>query len=964
MYYSNILLSYLKSKGFRIGHLNVQGLGNKFDEIKLLLNSNHTQIQILGLSETKLNNIHPSTFFEVNCYQKPFRRDRQENNGGGLLIYVKNEVNCKRREDLESEQLECIWLEVNPVKSKSFLVGHVYRPPNSGIAWNELFEECLENVLQEEKEMYILGDINRDLLNNQTRKAWSDYMEPFGLTQLVSEATRVTPSSSTLIDHIYSNCPENVTSINVPKIGLSDHFPVFFTRKLHGQPTKRTHYTITYRSFKNFDENKFYADLQAVPWDLIHLFDDTDDVLEAWNDLFLQVVDDNIPLKEHRVKHKNQPQWLTPDILDAIKCRDRHKALGNDAQYKLWRNKVLSLIRKAKKEKYETYIDTNRGKPGSIFKLFQEVGAGKGNKKQSSISSIKVNEDTTSEDPAEIAETFNDFFVNVASRIKEPISNSTHDELKEFCQNKLAEGTRFEIPCLDVTNVRKYLSNIDVTKATGTDNIRPRLLKLAAPYIATEITYICNKSISSSSFPTKWKEAKVSPLHKQGPSDDINNYRPISILPILSKILERHVSDCLLHYLNENDLLHVTQSGFRAQHSCETALTHMIDSWLEALDHGQMVGVVLVDFKKAFDLVDHKILLRKLKLYGIDNVTLQWFTSYLTERQQHVSVNNSKSSFKPVSCGVPQGSILGPLLFLLFINDLPLYTCNVFTDLYADDTTLYFVHPSQDVIEQNLQTALNELQIWCKNNGMVLNSAKTKVMFVTTNQRRQRLVNDNLELFYNDNALHTITNDKILGVFVDNNLTWSEHVKHISKKIASNIWLLSKIKGFLSKDHRVQYYKSYIQPHIDFCNVVWGSTSDANKLKIFRLQKRACRVILNYEVEDSEEAMKSLNIQSIYDRLILRKAKFMFKVFHEKAPKYITDNFTLRSNVNTSFVLRSASAQCFVPPKPSTEAFKQSMRYSGCIVWNSLPEGVKTANTLGSFHNRCLNWLQELNQVS
>ena len=324
-----------------------------------------------------------------------------------------------------------------------------------------------------------------------------------------------------------------------------------------------------------------------------------------------------------------------------------------------------------------------------------------------------------------------------------------------------------------------------------------------------------------------------------------------------------------------------------------------------------------------------------------------------------MTVNNSKSS-----CGVPQGSILGPLLFLLFINDLPLYTCNVFTDLYADDTTLYFVHPSQDVIEQNLQTALNELQIWCKNNGMVLNSAKTKVMFVTTNQKRQRLVNDNLELFYNDDALHTITNDKILGVFVDNNLTWSKHVKHISKKIASNIWLLSKIKAFLSKDHRVQYYKSYIQPHIDFCNVVWGSTSDANKLKIFRLQKRACRVILDYEVEDSEEAMKSLNIQSIYDRLILRKAKFMFKVFHEKAPKYITDNFTLRSNVNTSFVLRSASAQCFVPPKPSTEAFKQSMRYSGCIVWNSLPEGVKTANTLGSFHNRCLNWLQELNQVS
>ena len=217
----------------------------------------------------------------------------------------------------------------------------------------------------------------------------------------------------------------------------------------------------------------------------------------------------------------------------------------------------------------------------------------------------------------------------------------------------------------------------------------------------------------------------------------------------------------------------------------------------------------------------------------------------------------------------------------------------------------------------------------------------------------------NLNFFYNNEELQAINNDKILGVFVDNNLTWSGHVKHVTKKITSNIWLLSKIKAFLSKEHRVQFYKSYIQPHIDFCNIVWGSTSEANKMMIYRLQKRACRVILDYNVDDSTEAMKSLNIHSIYDRVFLRKAKFMFKVFHEKAPVYITENFKLRSNVNTSIVLRSATAQCYVPPKPSTEAFKQSMRYSGCMVWNCLPETIKKADTLGSFHNRCVKWLLE-----
>lgn len=605
-----------------------------------------------------------------------------------------------------------------------------------------------------------------------------------------------------------------------------------------------------------------------------------------------------------------------------------------------------------------TYIENNKNNPGSIYKLFQEVGAGKGCRKQSNITAV-INDGSSIEDPTEIANTFNNFFVNVASKIKEPVTNCNHDRLKEFCQSKLPENNKFNISNIEKEKVLKYLSNVDVSKATGTDNIGPRLLKLAAPYIADDITFICNHSINNSTFPTKWKEAKVSPLYKNGPHDDINNYRPISILPILSKVLEKHVHDCLSSYLHEHNLLHKTQSGFRSQHSCESALVHMIDSWLDAMDNGKMVGVVLVDFKKAFDLVDHQILLSKLELYGIDNQTLIWFNTYLTHRQQQVSVNNSRSDFEPVTCGVPQGSILGPLLFLLFINDLPLYTANVSTDMYADDTTLYDIQNSQETIEQNLQLALNQLRIWCKNNGMLLNSAKTKVMLVTTNQKRQRLNNANLKLHYMDESLHMVSSEKILGVFVDNNLMWSDHVKHITKKISSNIWLLSKIKHFLSQAHRIQFYKSYVQPHIDFCNIVWGNTSESNKLKIFRLQKHACRVILDYNVEDSHEAMNSLKMLSLYDRLFLRKAKFMFKVYNDITPTYISENFTLRNEVNTSVTLRSSASGCFVLPQPRKECYKHSMRYSGCLTWNSLPIEVKCAQTLETFHSRCLKWLTQ-----
>ena len=255
--------------------------------------------------------------------------------------------------------------------------------------------------------------------------------------------------------------------------------------------------------------------------------------------------------------------------------------------------------------------------------------------------------------------------------------------------------------------------------------------------------------------------------------------------------------------------------------------------------------------------------------------------------------------------------------------------------------------------------ALNNLHVWCKSNGMVLNSAKTKVMLVTTNQRRKRLDHDSLDLKFNNDDLNVISNDKILGVFVDHNLTWSEHIKHLTKKIASSTWLLSKIKRFLSREHRVQFYKSYIQPHVDFCNIVWGSSSESNKSRILKLQKRVCRVILDYNVDDCDEAMKSLKIMSIYDRLYLRKAKFMFKVYNNEAPRYISENFTLRDNINTSINLRSTSSGCFIPPKPRTEFFKHSMRYSGCLIWNSLPDEVKSAQTIATFHNRCLQWLIE-----
>ena len=798
------------------------------------------------------------------------------------------------------------------------------------------------------------------LLNPQVKTQWLGYMNSHGMAQHVNEATRVVPQvSSTLIDHVYSNFSENIQYIDIPKIGLSDHYPVFFTRKVNARILKATHHTIKYRSFKNFDEEKFKEDLRTIPWDIIKVFDTADDALDTWYSLFSEVIDKHIPLKQHRVKKITQPSWLTSEIIDAIKTRDHLKALGNNIEFKIWRNKVVKLIKESKKLNYEKIIDEGKNQPATVWKMFNELGAGKRKSNSAnSINSLKVGNSET-DDVAEIANAFNDFFINIADNIKEPTEPSSHEKLQDYCKEKIPENVVFDVPMLTEDKVLKYLKNLDVRKSTGTDDLGPRLLRMSSPIIAESLTYICNLSIKTGSFPERWKEAKVKPLHKGGPSNDPNNFRPISILPVLSKLFEKHVHDGLINFLESYKLLHDTQSGFRRNHSCETALIHMVEKWLKALDKGELVGVIFVDFRKAFDLVDHSILLKKLEIYKFSQVTLNWFKSYLSDRKQIVSFKNVDSDQETVKCGVPQGSILGPLLFLLFINDLPLHL-KVMTDLYADDSTLYEISRSKKEIERKLQLAIKDLVKWCKQNGMIINTEKTKVMLVTTRQRRSR-IDDNLNLSLNDIQLLTVSNEKVLGVQVDNNLTWGEHIRKITKKMSTNIWLLSKVKNYLSTEYRVMYYKSYIQPHLDYSNIVWSSMSKTNLMQIERLQKRACRIILDYNCDNVYQSMNDLKIMTISERIFFRKAKFMFKVSKGITPEYINVMFTKRQdnrNANDSLVLRSVTSDNFVLPKPNTELFKGSLAYSGPVIWNCIDNAVKSAPSTESFHNRCIKWLK------
>lgn len=956
----------LPDKGLNIGHLNVQGMCGKdlckFSEIKAILTVNK-HLHIMGLSETKLKGHKLSKLFHVEGYQPPFRKDNLSNGGGGIMVYVRNNIIAKRREDLEINDISCVWLEITQGKGKSFLIGNLYRPPDSRVEYNDRFEGLIENASQEGKEIILLGDFNKNLLADKMDMDWQNLTLSLGLSQMVSEPTRVTPDSQTLIDHIYTSSEETISSVKVRKLTLSDHYAIFGNRKIYSFIRKHSHQTITYRSVKNFDETAFVRDLIHVPWEILDTFDDVNDCVQIWNELFLEVVDRHAPLKQHRVRKNHQPDWLTPEILDTMKERNKYKINGNQTEYISLRNKVSSLIRSAKNNMYKTKMEEGKDDPRTIWKIFRDLGASSKTKLKDPLLGINDNGQTISDDSG-IANVFNKYFVNIASQLKEPAEYSDFENIKEFVNSKVPYDTFFSIPEISFSFVRNFLSKLDITKATGLDCIGPRLLKIAPDVLCSSITLIVNKSIKSGIFPKVWKEAKVYPIFKSGHKDEVNNYRPISILPTLSKIIEKWIHTKLMTFLNNFNLLHKNQSGFRGGHSTESALILMIDSWLKAINDGKLVGCLMIDFRKAFDLVDHGILLQKLKLYKCDERTITWFDSYLTSRTQTVSINNAMSGSESILYGVPQGSILGPLMFLLFINDLPQVLQNSVssTDLYADDTTIYDIQSNIKSLETNLQNALILLTKWCRENGMVLNTEKTKVMLITSRQKRTIMKDKNLLLSYNDVELKLTSNEKVLGVHIEDNLLWNDHFLYISKKLSSYLWLLTQIKTSLSIEDKLLFYNAYIRPHLDYCCAVWGNTTHFNVQKLTRLQRRACKIILGNEYLHLEDARKRLKILSFDESVFLHKAKIMYKVANNTAPSYLTDLFQMRniSSNDTLLNLRSVSNRHFLIPKPKINLFKNSFSYSGAIIWNSIPLEIKNSTSINIFINKCLAWMKDV----
>ena len=890
-------------------------------------------------------------------YSAVYRHKNNIKEGGGIAAFIKSHINFKVRDDLNFtdevlDKFDGLFIElVTSKKAQNIILCILYRSPsyNSIREFTTHLLHKVDLIHKEGKSILITGDLNIDLLKYQSNPNTASFLDNMIVKNLIpkiTKPTRKTETSATLIDHIFTNIENTFCLAGTLLTDISDHYSNFISIKFKSQqklfPQTYTYRAITQTSLANLNNS-----MQEHDWNDIYNASDVNIAYELFEKQLSRLLNTHLPIvskKFNRHRHKYQP-WITKGILRSLKQKEKlyiHMLKAKNTpsfsvkeqKYKRYNSVYNKCVKAAKnihwKNTFETTKHDMKKTWENINKLINR------NSKHISQSNSFSDDKQEYNTPTEIANGFNKYFTNIGPSLSKNIPSS-HIKAVDFLSNRTTLNSLYLYPATP-PEIAKIIKLMKPKTSTGHDNISPKVLKSIDDTIALPLTHIANLSMSTGIFPNRMKIAKVITIYKSDDTTLFKNYRPISILPTFSKILERLVYNRLYKFLKTHSLLSNSQYGFIKNLSTEQAILELQDSVVKSLAKKHYTIGIFLDLTKAFDSLDHSILISKLYHLGIRGLALNWFQNYLSNRKQFTSYLNATSNSEIITHGVPQGSILGPLLFLIYINDLPDNLVNSKAILYADDTNLIFHDKDLKKLITSINSELPKVQSWFSANKLTLNTKKTHSIIF--HNRQQAIPTDEIILKFGNNTIQQKSDMKFLGIYLDKNLNWKKHITYKCNQILKVNYLLSKLKHTISTDILTTIYNSLILPHITYAITSWGNMKNKEMDRLEKLQKKAIRFVnkskYNSHTDPLFKQSKLLKLQDIYN---IECIKIYLRHKAQILSPYLSNQLATNAEIHTHHTRQDQD----IHNTPITSTLEEQLVNSKiAAAWNKLPHNIKT----------------------